>query len=89
MSVDEAKANIIPVYLKDINSYYSFLSWLEVNFEKDIKNRSDLPTLMLIILKKITDDASKQLKFHERKAFLESSERLKERLKSNYVKKDK
>lgn len=89
--MNEEKTKHVSVYLKNINSFYSFLDWLADNFGSDVEKRSDLPTLMLIVLKKITDDAKKQLSFDEKNIFVEKSESLEKRIRSHYVeeKKDK
>lgn len=85
----EQKPKEVVIYLKDIHSYYSFLDWLKNNFSESIDERKDLPTLMLILLKKITDDASKKMNFEEKKVFVEAVDKLKKRIRSHYVKKDK
>jgi hypothetical protein len=79
----------VVIYLKDIHSYYSFLDWIKYNFDEKIESRKDLPTLMLILLKKITDDASKKMNFEEKKVFKEEADKLKKRIRSHYVKKNK
>ena len=86
--MDKEKTDHVSVYLKNINSFYSFLDWLIDNFGEEIKKRSDLPTVMLIVLKKITDDATKQLRFEEKNIFLKESESLEKRIRSHYEKKE-
>lgn len=87
--MENQKPKEVVIYLKDIHSYYSFLDWLKNNFSESIEERKDLPTLMLILLKKITDDASKKMNFEEKKVFNEAADKLKKRIRSHYVKKDK
>ena len=85
----EEKTKEVVIYLKNIHSYYSFLDWLKDNFSEDIEKRSDLPTLMIIILKLICDEASRKMSFEEKKVFLEAAKKLDKRIRSHYVKKDK
>ena len=85
----EDKPTEVVIYMKDIHSYYSFLDWIKNNFSEDIEKRKDLPTLMLILLKKITDDASKKMNFEEKKVFNEAADKLKKRIRSHYVKENK
>jgi len=85
----DEKSKEVVIYLKDMHSYYSFLDWLKDNFSESIEDRADLATLMLILLKKITDDASKKMNFEEKKVFNETADKLKKRIRSHYVKKDK
>lgn len=83
---DEDKSKFVPIYLKDIHSYYSFLDWLSKNFDEKIEDRSDKATLMLILIKKIGDDALKQLSFEEKTEFKKALDKLSKRVRGHYEK---
>ena len=88
MKKDSEKPNYVSVYMKDIHSYYSFLDWIENNFGKDTAKRKDVAALMIVLLKKITEDAIKNLRIEEKNLFVEASEKLEKRLRSKYVKEE-
>ena len=88
MKDQETKSAKVTVYLKDINSYYSFLDWIKNNFDENLEKRKDIATLMLILLKKITDDSIKQLSFHEKEEFQTASKKLEVRIRKHYEKKN-
>ena len=83
------KTDHVSIYIKNINSYYSFLDWIKNNFDEKIEERSDIATLMVIILKNINESALKQLSFDEKNIFIEKSEKLEKRIRSHYVEKEK
>ena len=86
--MDDVKANHVNIYTKNINSYYSFLDWIKNNFDEKFEERKDIPTAMLIVLKKIKDDSIRQLSFDEKNIFVEKLEKLEKRIRSHYVKKE-